>query len=334
MYPMKVLVTGGAGYIGSHAVLALQETGFSPIVIDNLSTGTESAVPPGVSLEIGDIGDVRFLERTIAHHEVEAVMHFAASCVVPDSVERPLEYYRNNAANSVGLIDACVRLRVRYFIFSSTAAVYGVPKQLPVDEDATLRPINPYGWSKMMTEQVLQDVHAAQDLRYLILRYFNVAGADPQGRAGQRGRRNTYLVKVACETVLQKRPTLSIFGNDFPTADGTGVRDYVHVSDLATAHVLALTYLVSGGESCVLNCGYGRGYSVREVIDAVERAAGKSLPVLVEPRRPGDPAALVARSDRIRRLLGWTPKFDSIDGIVRSALDWEERLARDPPTST
>ncbi len=331
---MKVLVTGGAGYIGSHAVLALQESGFSPVVVDNLSTGSESAVPVGVSLEIGDIGNARFLERTITNHDIGAVMHFAASCVVPDSVERPLEYYRNNSANSMVLVDACVRLGVRYFIFSSTAAVYGIPEQLPVDEEAVLRPINPYGWSKLHTEQLLKDVHAAHGLQYAILRYFNVAGADPKGRAGQRGRKNTHLVKVACETSLQKRPTLSIFGSDFPTADGTGVRDYVHVSDLAQAHVLALSHLLSSGGSCVLNCGYGRGYSVREVIAAVERAAGKSLSVIVEPRRPGDPAALVARSDRIRRLLGWKPNFDSIDDIVQSALDWEERLAREACAST
>jgi UDP-glucose 4-epimerase len=283
-----------------------------------------------VTLEVGDIGDLRFLERTITIHEVEAVMHFAASCIVPESVEKPLAYYRNNAVNSVGLIDACIKLGVRYFIFSSTAAVYGAPERLPVDEEATRLPINPYGWSKMMTEQVLQDAHAAHDLRYIILRYFNVAGADPQARAGQRGRTNTHLIKVASEVALRKRPSLSIFGNDYPTRDGTGVRDYVHVSDLAAAHALALTHLVSGGESRVLNCGYGHGYSVREVIRAVERATGESLPVTVVERRPGDPAALVANSDRIRRLLGWTPKFDSIDVIVRSALDWERRLASDP----
>ena len=326
---MNVLVTGGAGYIGSHAVIALQDAGHTPIVIDNLSTGSRLGVPPGVPLEVGDIGDVPFVERTISKYMTEAVMHFAASCIVPESVENPLAYYRNNTVNSLVLVDACIRLGVRYFIFSSTAAVYGVPERLPVDEETDCLPINPYGWSKLFTERVLQDAHFAHDLRYVILRYFNVAGADVQRRAGQRGRANTHLIKVACETAFQKRPVLSIFGTDFPTADGTGVRDYVHVSDLAAAHVLALKHLSSGGKSCIFNCGYGRGYSVREVIETVERVLGKRLPVIIESRRPGDPAALMANSDRIRGVLGWVPRFDNIDAIIRSALDWEQQLIRE-----
>jgi len=322
----NVLVTGGAGYIGSHAILALQDSGHTPIAIDNLSTGSRFGVAPSVPLEIGDIADIEFVERTVRKYKIEAVMHFAASCIVPESVEKPLAYYHNNAVNSVGLVDACIRLGVRNFIFSSTAAVYGVPERLPVDEETTCRPINPYGWSKLFTERVLQDAHVAHDLRYVILRYFNVAGADPQGRAGQRGRTNTHLIKVACETAFQKRQSLSIFGTDFPTADGTGVRDYVHVSDLTAAHVLALNHLLSSRESRIFNCGYGHGYSVREVIEGVERVSGKRLPVINEARRPGDPAALVANSDRIREILGWIPRFDNIDAIIRSALDWERQL--------
>jgi len=323
------MVTGGAGYIGSHAVLALSQSDHRPIVIDNLSTGSRLSLGPDVPLEVGDIGDVHFVERVISQYKIEAIMHFAASCIVPDSVEKPLAYYRNNALNSVGLIDVCIRLGVRYFIFSSTAAVYGAPERLPVEEETPCLPINPYGWSKLMAERVLQDAHAAHDLEYVILRYFNVAGADPQGRAGQRGRANTHLIKVACETACEKRPSLSIFGTDFPTADGTGVRDYVHVSDLVEAHVLALNHVLAGRDSCIFNCGYGHGYSVREVIEAVERTVGKRLPVTVGPRRPGDAAAIVANSDRIRRTLGWIPRFDNIDVIVRSALEWELRLVRE-----
>jgi len=330
MQEMRILVTGGAGYIGSHAILALQEAQFSPVIVDNLSTGFRSAIPQSVPLEIGDIDNLDFLKRTIDSHRIEAVMHFAASCIVPESIEKPLVYYRNNTINSVGLIDLCVRTGIRNFIFSSTAAVYGVPERLPVDEDATCLPINPYGWSKLMTEQVLRDAGEAHGIKSIILRYFNVAGADLSGRAGQRSRSATHLIKVACETALGKRSTLSIFGDDFPTADGTGVRDYIHVSDLAEAHVLALSHLASGGEGCVLNCGYGHGYSVREVISAVERIAGVTLPVIVEPRRAGDPAAIVAKSDRIRRQLNWTPRLDNLDIIVRSALEWERQLTHTP----
>ena len=324
---MKVLVTGGAGYIGSHAVLALQAVGSTPVVIDNLATGSRRAVPSEVVLEVGDLGNPEFVARTISKHKIEAVMHFAASCTVPESMEKPLWYYRNNVMNSLGLIEICVREGVRYFIFSSTAAVYGTPDRLPVGEDAPCLPINPYGWSKLMSERMLQDAHLAHDLQYVILRYFNVAGADPQGRAGQRGQTNTHLIKVVCETAVGKRPSLGIFGEDFPTHDGTGVRDYVHVSDLVDAHVLALSHLSAGGTSCTLNCGYGHGYSVREVIEAVERLIGKNLPVTMGPRRPGDPAALVANPERLQRMLGWRPRFDNIDAIVASALDWEKRLA-------
>ncbi len=323
-----VLVTGGAGYIGSHAVLALRDAGIAAVVIDNLSTGRAAAVPRDVPLVVGDIGDTALLESTIAQHRVGAVMHFAGSIVVPESVEKPLLYYRNNTVNSHGLIDTCIRTGVRYFIFSSTAAVYGIPETLPVREDSPLAPINPYGTSKLMTEWMLRDAGEAHasSFSYIALRYFNVAGADPAGRTGQSTPAATHLIKVACQAALGQRQKISIFGEDYPTPDGTGIRDYIHVSDLAEAHVLALNHLRGGGASDVMNCGYGHGYSVREVLRSVEAASGAPLPIEVAPRRPGDGPALVAGADRIRAVLGWRPRYDDLDEIVRTALAWERGL--------
>ena len=323
-----VLVTGGAGYIGAHAVLALRAAGHGVVVIDDLSTGVASAVPAGVTLAVGDIGDRVLLDRVIATRAVDAVMHFAGSVVVPESIERPLAYYRNNTVNSHGLIEACVAHGVKRLIFSSTAAVYGIPDRLPVAEDAPTRPINPYGASKLMTETILSDTALAHDFRYVALRYFNVAGADRQGRCGQSTPAATHLIKVGCQVATGQRQGLSIFGSDYPTADGTGIRDYIHVSDLADAHVLALDYLSRGGASQVLNCGYGHGYSVREVVRAIERATGQPLAVNQAPRRAGDPPALVADATRIRSVLGWRPHHDDLDSIVASALAWERKLAR------
>ena len=323
-----VLVTGGAGYIGSHAVLALRDAGHGVVVIDNLSTGVREAVPEDVPLVVGDLADRDLVADTITGHGVNAVMHFAGSIVVPDSVADPLGYYRNNTINSHGLIEACVRLGVHRFIFSSTAAVYGLAEELPVREETPVAPINPYGSSKLMTEWMLRDTAHAHDFRYVALRYFNVAGGDPAGRTGQSTPAATHLIKVACQTALGQRPELLIFGDDYPTADGTGVRDYIHVSDLAEAHVLALRHLEGQGDSLVMNCGYGHGYSVREVVRAVEAAAGVRLPVRIVPRRAGDPPALYAATDRIRRVLGWQPRHDDLDTIVRTALAWERRLAK------
>ena len=322
-----VLVTGGAGYIGCHAVLALRDAGLGAVVVDNLSTGIAAAVPADVPLIVGDAGDRELLDGAIVTHDVDAIMHFAGSIVVPESVEHPLEYYRNNTVNSHSLITAAVARGVRHFIFSSTAAVYGMPETLPVAEDAPTAPINPYGASKLMTEWMLRDAGAAHPLRHVALRYFNVAGADPAGRAGQSTPAATHLIKVACQAALGLRPEIIVYGDDYPTPDGTCLRDYIHVSDLADAHVRALHHLRSGGESLTLNCGYGHGYSVLEVLRAVERAADHALPWRMGPRRPGDPAALVAVADRCRTVLGWSPQHDDLDGIVRSALAWERKIA-------
>jgi UDP-glucose 4-epimerase len=325
---MTILVTGGAGYIGSHMVLALLDAGDNVVVVDNLSTGFRSAVPPPAILVEGNIGDQDLLRRVIAEHGVRAIIHFAGSIVVPDSVADPLGYYLNNTVNSRALIEAAVQTGVRSFIFSSTAAVYGNPKEIPVKEDADLKPVSPYGTSKLMTELMLADTAFAHDFRYVALRYFNVAGADPAGRAGQSTPRATHLIKVACETALGKRPSMDVFGTDYPTPDGTCIRDYIHVTDLVAAHMEALRYLEEGGTSDVFNCGYSSGYSVLEVIEAVKRAAGGPFPVNLGPRRPGDAEAIVADSAKIRARLGWAPELADLDLIVTHALAWERKLPR------
>jgi UDP-glucose 4-epimerase len=323
---MTVLVTGGAGYIGSHMVHELADAGERVVVLDNLSTGFDWAVAKGVPLVVGETGDQALVARLIREHGVDAIIHFAASIVVPDSVRDPLGYYRNNTMNSRALIECAVKGGVRHFIFSSTAAVYGNPTEIPVQEDSATLPISPYGWSKLMTEIMLRDAGSAYGLAHVILRYFNVAGADPQGRIGQSTKAATHLIKVAVETVLGLRPKLDVFGNDYPTPDGTCIRDYIHVTDLVRAHADALRYLRSGAPPLTLNCGYGHGFSVLEVIDAVKRVSGVDFKVDIAPRRPGDPAQIVAHSERIRSELGWQPRYDDLPIIVRDALDWERKL--------
>ena len=325
---MSVLVTGGAGYIGSHMVLDLLDSGENTVLADNLSTGVRWAVPEAANLVLGDIGDQNLVETVIREHAVDAVVHFAGSIVVPESVADPLAYYHNNTVKSRALIEACIRAGVKHFIFSSTAAVYGMPSENPVREDAAQKPVSPYGTSKLMTEMMLADVARAHDFRYVALRYFNVAGADPEGRSGQSTPRATHLIKVACQTALGKRTHMDVFGTDYPTPDGTCLRDYIQVTDLVRAHSAALSYLRDGGASDVFNCGYTKGYSVLEVIDAVKRISGRDFEVRLADRRPGDPAAIVAASDRIRATLGWTPAFDDLDAIVGQALRWEEEIAR------
>jgi UDP-glucose 4-epimerase len=323
---MSVLVTGGAGYIGSHMVLALLDRGEDVVVLDNLSTGFRWAVPSSAKLVVGDIGDQELVSSLIRKHGVEAIVHFAGSIVVPDSISDPLGYYLNNTVKSRSLLSCAVRGAVPHFIFSSTAAVYGMPAENPVREDAPFAPISPYGSSKMMTEMMLKDTAAAHDLRYVALRYFNVAGADPQGRSGQSTPRATHLIKVATQAALGQRTHLDLYGTDYPTRDGTCVRDYIHVTDLVRAHVLALDHLRKGGASEVLNCGYGQGYSVLDVIAAVVRASNVVFDVRKAPRRAGDPAALIAGAERIRAVLGWTPELDDLDRIVAQALAWEQFL--------
>jgi UDP-glucose 4-epimerase len=323
---MSILVTGGAGYIGSHAVIDLLSAGEEVVVLDNLSTGFDWAVQDAARLYTGDIADTALVDRILRDHAVEGVIHFAGSIVVPESVSDPLKYYLNNTAKSRSLIESCVADGVRHFIFSSTAAVYGMLEVSPATEAAVLNPMSPYGRSKLMTEWMLQDVAAAHDLTYAALRYFNVAGADPEGRVGQSTANATHLIKVACQTALGQRPYLEVFGDDYPTPDGTCVRDYIHVSDLANAHTAALHYLRKGGESIVANCGYGRGFSVREVLGAVERAAGHSFEVRQAPRRPGDPASIVADPARVKNVLGWQPAHADLDMIVTHALAWESYL--------
>ena len=325
---MAILVTGGAGYIGSHMVLELTDAGETVVVLDNLSTGFRWAIPEHVKLVVGDIGDEALLETIFRDNGIDAIIHFAGSIVVPDSVADPLGYYLNNTVKSRALMAAAVAAGVRQFIFSSTAAVYGSPKQNPVTETADMAPMSPYGSSKLMTEIMLRDASVAHDFRYVALRYFNVAGADPKGRSGQSTPRATHLIKVACETALGKRDHMEVFGTDYPTPDGTCVRDFIHVKDLARAHVAALEHLRAGGASDVFNCGYSKGYSVLQVIEAVRKAAGRSFDVRLSPRRPGDPPAIVAASDKIRAQLGWTPEHDDLDRIVEQALAWEARLQR------
>jgi UDP-glucose 4-epimerase len=322
---MSVLVTGGAGYIGSHVVRQLAERGESVIVLDDLSTGFASAVLNG-QLIVGNTGDRELVAKILKDHSIETVMHFAAHTVVPESVANPLKYYGNNTCATRSLLECCRDAGVSHFVFSSTAAVYGVPEGGIASEDTRTAPINPYGTSKLMSEWMLRDLAAATPLRYVALRYFNVAGCDPDGRIGQSTVGATLLTKVAAEVAVGKRPQLSIFGTDYDTPDGTGVRDYIHVEDLASAHLNALDYLRADGESITLNCGYGHGYSVREVIATIERAAGRRLRVVEAPRRPGDPPSLVARAERIRRVLGWQPKYDDLLLIARTQLAWEEKL--------
>ena len=322
-----VLVTGGAGYIGSHAVLALLDGGYPVSVIDNLTTGFRFAVPEGVHFYEGDIEDGALLARICTERRIRAIMHFAGSIVVPESVENPLKYYHNNTVKSRALIEAAVKARVPHFIFSSTAATYGVPEVERVSEDCPQTPINPYGWSKLMTERMLADTAFAHPLNYCALRYFNVAGADPQGRSGQSTAGATHLIKVAVEAVLGKRDSVAVFGTDYDTPDGTGVRDYIHVSDLAAAHVHALEALIAQPErSLQMNCGYGRGFSVLEVLDAVDRLTNRPLERRLEPRRAGDPGCLVSDNARIMATLPWRPRHDDLETIVRHALAWEEKL--------
>jgi len=323
---MTVLVTGGAGYIGGHMVHELRDRGEPVVVIDNLSTGFRWAIPNDVPLVQGETGDGELMRALMEQHRVEAIIHFAASVVVSESVARPLDYYRNNTASSRPLIEAAVKAGVRRFIFSSTAAVYGNPAAVPVDEDAPPCPMSPYGSSKLMTEIMLRDAGIAHDLRYVILRYFNVAGADPQLRTGQSTHGATHLIKVAVETALGVRPRIEVYGTDYPTPDGTCIRDYIHVGDLARAHTEALRYLRAGGDSATLNCGYGHGFSVLEVIDTVKKLAGVDFSVALAGRRPGDPARIVAASDRARALLGWRPQLDDLATIVGHALAWERKL--------
>ncbi len=323
-----VLVTGGAGYIGSHAVLALRDGGWPVAVIDNLTTGFAFAVPDGVPLYRGDIADADLMARIIAEQGIGAIMHFAGSVVVPESVADPLKYYDNNTGKSRALIAAAVRGGVRHFIFSSTAATYGMPDVQQVDEDTPTLPINPYGWSKLMTERMLADASAAHGFNHCVLRYFNVAGADPEGRTGQSTAGATHLIKVACEAALGQRDGVDIFGSDYDTPDGTGVRDYIHVSDLAAAHVLALEALMAQpGRSMTMNCGYGRGFWVQEVLDAVERATNRTFKRRMMPRLAGDPGALVSDPSRLRATLPWQPRHADLDTIIMHALNWERALA-------
>ncbi len=325
----SLLITGGAGYIGSHVLYELRARGEQVVVVDDLSRGFRRSVLDA-PLVIADVGDRQAVREVLGSHRVETVLHFAAHTIVPESVRRPLKYYGNNTCATRSLIECCIESGVRHFVFSSTSAVYGVPEGGRADETSPTVPINPYGTSKLMSEWMLRDAAAASGMRYVALRYFNVAGSHTSGRIGQSTREATLLIKVACEAAVGKRPHVSVYGTDYPTPDGTGVRDYIHVEDLARAHLDALDYLRRGGESTVLNCGYGHGYSVREVLASVERISGRRLSIREEPRREGDPALLVARAERIRATLGWQPQLDDLDAIVRSSLAWEEHLLRDP----
>jgi UDP-glucose 4-epimerase len=326
---MTVLVTGGAGYIGSHMVHALVEAGESVVVVDNLSTGFSAFLPEGVPLFIGDAADENLVEGVIAAHEVESIVHFAGSVVVPESMRNPLGYYRNNAMTTRSLLNVAVKCGVNRFIFSSTAAVYGNPDQMPVPEHAPTRPLSPYGSSKLMAEIMLHDVASAHGMNYAVLRYFNVAGADPQARIGLATVGATHLVKIAVEAATGQRAKIDVFGTDYPTPDGSCIRDFIHVSDLAQVHLAALAYLRVGGMSTTLNCGYGRGYSVLETVEAVRRVSARNFAIQYAPRRAGDIMTMVADTSRIRKLLDWTPKYDDLDTIAAHALAWEEKLLRE-----
>ena len=326
---MTVLVTGGAGYIGSHTVLALAEAGEDVVVIDDLSTGFSTYLPEGVPLFIGDAGDENLVEGVIAQHNIESIIHFAGSVVVPDSMRDPLGYYRNNFMTARNLLNVAVKRGISRFIFSSTAAVYGDPDLVPVPEHAPTRPLSPYGSSKLMTEIMLHDVAAAYGMQYVVLRYFNVAGADPQARIGLATVGATHLLKIAVEAATGQRAKIDVFGTDYPTQDGSCIRDFIHVTDLSQAHRSALAYLRNGGASTTLNCGYGRGYSVLETIDAVRRVSGRSFAVQYAPRRPGDIMTMVADTSRIRGLLDWKPQYDDLETIAAHALAWEDKLFRE-----
>ena len=326
---MSVLFTGGAGYIGSHMVLAPVEAGESVVVVDNLSTGFSTSLPDGVPLFIGDAGDENLVEGVIAAQDVKSIIHFAGSVVVPDSIRDPLAYYRNNTMTTRNLLKAAVKSGVNQFIFSSTAAVYGNPDKVPVPEEAPTRPLSPYGSSKLMAEIMLHDVAAAHGMKYVVLRYFNVAGADPQARIGLATVGATHLLKIAVEAAVGPRAKVDVFGTDYPTPDGSCIRDFIHVSDLAQAHRAALAYLRAGGASVTLNCGYGRGYSVLETIEAVRRISGRNFAVQHGPRRPGDIMAMIADTSRLRTALDWTPQYQELETIVAHALAWEQKLVRE-----
>lgn len=329
MNKRSILITGGAGYIGSHVALHLAERAERVIILDNISRGFRQAARNLMLIE-GDVANRSLVSSVLKSFDIDTIMHFAAFTIVPESVREPLKYYDNNTCGTRSLIESAVECDVRHFVFSSTAAVYGVPQDGIASEDSALAPINPYGASKLMSEWILRDTAAASNLRYVALRYFNVAGSDVQGRIGQATPNATLLVKVACEVAVGKRPFLSIFGTDYPTPDGTGVRDYVHVEDLASAHLAALDYLRANGASAIFNAGYGHGYSVREVIESVERVSGKRLEVREQPRRAGDPPQLIARTERIRKTLAWEPRLDDLDRIVATALAWERKLIENP----
>ncbi len=329
----RILITGAAGYIGSHTVRVFANAGFKVVAADDLSTGSRALVPDEVTFAEADVADIGAMGRLLTENAVTAVIHLAASIVVPESVDQPLLYYDNNTSASCNLLQACVDTGVKAFIFSSTAAVYGAPAEQPIAETAPVGPLNPYGRSKLMTEWMLEDVARSTGLRYVILRYFNVAGADPGGETGQVCREATHLIKIAAETVVGFRSVMQIFGTDYETPDGTCVRDYIHVTDLAEAHLAALDYLLKGNPSLTANCGYGHGISVRQVLDAIERVAGKPLTLEDAPRRPGDAPMLVAATERILDALSWSPQHDDLDFIVRTALNWERRLLEQAPKS-
>lgn len=319
----KVLVTGGAGYIGSHTVKQLGNAGYDVVIYDNLSTGLPHSILHG-ELVVGDLNNCQLLAKVFAQHKFDAILHFAASISVPESLERPLDYYANNTRNTLNLLQLCQQFGVNKFIFSSTAAVYGETQEFSVKESDSTLPVNPYGRSKLMSETILRDYSLASDLKYVILRYFNVAGADSSGKIGQHGKA-CHLIKLACDAALGLRPKVCIFGTDYPTHDGTGVRDYIHVEDLASAHICALSYLKTHSENQILNCGYGKGYSVREVLEKVKEISGVEFPIVETCRRKGDPACVIASADKIRQVLGWKPQYESLDAIITSALTWEKK---------